>query len=169
MALEFALQTNEISNEYDGLPEKNESSETLYKVYKERDNTDEALKYLEIHESYADSLHNAEISREVGRLEAEYEYRERESELREIQQQQDLENANKVANRNIFILIALSLFMIAAVFAYNQYRNSKIREKANNLLREKNKQIKEQAERLEEMNDIKTHFFLLSLTTSEVR
>ncbi|HET8864581.1 MAG TPA: tetratricopeptide repeat-containing sensor histidine kinase [Gracilimonas sp.] len=158
-ALEYAAQAFEISEESEGLPEKNRSSETLYMIYKQRGNYDDALSYHEMFKTLSDSLKNDEISREVGRLEAEYKYREQELRLREAQQQQNLDNANEVATKNIFLLITLSLFAIALIVAYAQYRNSSLRKKANNLLREKNDQIKEQARKLEEMNEIKTQLF----------
>lgn len=159
LALDYAQQAFDIAENNEGLPEKEFSSKTLYEAYKELGNYEQALIYLERHKSYSDSLLNEDVSREVGRLEVESEFREREFELREEQQSQNLENSQRVANRNILLLIAFSLFIIAAIFAYSQYRNSILRKKANNLLREKNQQIEDQAQRLEELNDIKTHLF----------
>lgn len=158
-ALSYANRAFTIAEEQDGLPQKHTSAKTLYEVHKENGNFEQALHYLELHKSLSDSLQNEEISRRVGRLEAEYEYRERELELREAQQQQNINNAKQVSSRNTFILISLSLLLIAVVFAVAQYRNSKLRKKANLLLREKNEQIELQAKRLEEMNDIKMHLF----------
>ena len=158
-ALRYANQAFDIASEHGGLPEKNMSAETLYDVHRARGNTKEALSYHEMFKNLSDSLHNDEISREVGRLEAEYEFREKELQMREAQQQQNLENARQVANRNTLILISLSLLFIAVIVAYSQYRNSALRKKANDLLREKNDQIEQQADRLEEMNEIKMHLF----------
>jgi signal transduction histidine kinase len=158
-ALNYAKQGFDIANEFGGLPEKQSSAQALYEVYKERNQFKEALTYHEIFSSLSDSLFNDDISREVGRLEAEYEFRERELNLKEAQQQQNLANAEEVANRNLFIIISLSLLLVAILVAYLQYRNSSLRKKANELLREKNEYIEHQAERLEEMNEIKTHLF----------
>jgi|AntRauTorckE6833_2_1112554.scaffolds.fasta_scaffold05336_5 signal transduction histidine kinase len=159
MALDFAQEAFNIAQDNGGVPEKEFSSRTLYEAHKELGNYEQALTYLELHKNYSDSLLNEDVSREVGRLEAESEFREREFQLRAEQQSQNLENSQRVANRNILVLIAFSLFIIAVIFAYSQYRNSILRKKANNLLREKNKQIEEQAQRMEELNDIKTHLF----------
>lgn len=158
-ALDYAREGYAIANEFGGLPEKQTSAQSLYKVYKERNEYREALEYHEIYSSLSDSLFNEDISREVGRLEAEYEFRDRELSLREAQQEQNLKNAKEVANRNIFLIISLSLLIIAILVAYLQYRNSTIRKKANELLREKNEYIEHQTERLEEINQIKTHLF----------
>lgn len=158
-ALTYANRAFTIAENQQGLPQKHTSAKTLYEVHKATGNFEQALHYLELHKSLSDSLQNEEISRRVGRLEAEYEYRERELQLRETQQQQNIENAKQVANRNTFILISLSLLLIAVVVAIFQFRNSRLRKKANELLREKNEQIELQAKRLEELNDIKTHLF----------
>ncbi|SMO44313.1 tetratricopeptide repeat-containing sensor histidine kinase [Gracilimonas mengyeensis] len=158
-ALEIAREAFRIAESYEALPEKNMTAETLTNIYKERGEFETALSYHELHKELSDSLKNEDISRELGRLEAEVEYRKRELELRESQQQQNLENAKQVADRNLYIIIALFLLLIMAVVAYSQYRNSSLRKKANDLLREKNLQIEQQAARLEEMNEIKTHLF----------
>ncbi|MEQ8524513.1 ATP-binding protein [Gracilimonas sp.] len=158
-ALRFGNNAFKIANELGGLPEKNMSAGTLYEIHKAHGNFENALSYHEIYKNLSDSLSNDEINREVGRLEAEYEFREKELQMREAQQQQNLENASRVANRNILILISLSLLFIAVIVAYAQYRNSALRKKANDLLREKNDHIEQQAVRLEEMNDIKMHLF----------
>lgn len=158
-AITYADQAFSIANKHKGLPETNTSAKTLYEIYKTTGDYDQALKFHELHKSLSDSLNNVDISREVGRLEAEYEYRERELELREAQQKQNIENARQVANRNTFILISLSLLLIAVVVAFAQHRNSKLRKKANELLRDKNEQIELQANKLQEMNEIKTHLF----------
>lgn len=158
-AITYAKEAYDIANQFGGLPEKHTSAQTLYQVHKERQEFEEALNFHEIFSSLSDSLFNNDISREVGRMEAENEFRERELNLREAQQEQNLNNAAEVANRNIFIIISLSLLVIAIIIAYLQYRNSSIRKKANELLKEKNEYIEQQAERLEEMNEIKTHLF----------
>lgn len=158
-ALSFAEKAFGIAHTNDALPEEQTSAETLYKVYKAKHNYREALSYLELSKSLSDSLKNEEISREVGKLEAEYEFKQRELKLLETQQQQNLKNAELIANRNIIILIGLALFMIAVTVAVLQYRNSVLRKKANKLLKEKNDHIKNQTEKLKEMNDIKTHLF----------
>ncbi len=158
-ALAFAEEAYDIAHEFGGLPEKHTSAQTLYQVHKERNEFEEALSFHEIFSSLSDSLFNNDISREVGRMQAENEFRERELNLREAQQEQNLRNATEVANRNFFIIISLSLLIIAIVVAYLQYRNSSLRKKANELLKEKNEYIKQQTERLEEMNEIKTNLF----------
>ncbi len=158
-AISYANQAFSIADKYQGLPETNTTAKTLYEVYKTTGDYDQALHFHELHKSLSDSLNNEDISRSIGRLEAEYEFRERELELREAQQQKNIENAKQVANRNTFILISLSLLLIAVVVVFAQHRNSKLRKKANELLREKNEQIEQQAKKMEEMNDIKTHLF----------
>jgi signal transduction histidine kinase len=158
-ALRFGKQAFDIASEQGGLPEKNMSAETLYQIYKAAGNYRDALHFHEMYKNISDSLNNDEINREVGRLEAEYEFREKELQMREAQQLQNMENASRVASRNTLIRISLSLLFIAVVVAYAQYRNSRLRKKANDLLREKNDQIELQSKRLEEMNDIKMHLF----------
>ncbi|HBX64665.1 MAG TPA: hypothetical protein DEG32_00335, partial [Balneolaceae bacterium] len=89
-ALAFAEEAYDIAHEFGGLPEKHTSAQTLYQVHKERNEFEEALSFHEIFSSLSDSLFKNDISREVGRMQAENEFRERELNLREAQQEQNL-------------------------------------------------------------------------------
>ncbi|MBD3615296.1 MAG: tetratricopeptide repeat protein [Gracilimonas sp.] len=158
-ALNFAERAFQIAEKLNGLPQKSTSSETLYKIHKERGDVKNALAFHEKFKAFSDSLNNNEISREVGRLEAEYQFKDRELAIREAQREKNLRTSEQISNRNMLIILTLSLLVIAVLVAYGQNRNSALRKKANKLLYEKNTQIEDQAKRLKEMNEIKTQLF----------
>ncbi|MEX0719898.1 MAG: tetratricopeptide repeat-containing sensor histidine kinase [Balneolaceae bacterium] len=155
----YAQHAFSIASTANALPEKNISSKTLFEIYSALGNPEKALDYHMLHKSYSDSLHNDEVSKAVGRLEAEYEYEKLEENLRTQQQVKNLRNAEQVADRTYMLVIAIALLIIAIVISSFLYRNSMIRKSANNLLQEKNKEIEHQAARLHEMNEIKDHLF----------
>ncbi|MEX2364953.1 MAG: HAMP domain-containing sensor histidine kinase, partial [Balneolaceae bacterium] len=75
------------------------------------------------------------------------------------QQTKNLETTQQLTNRNFLLIIAFSLLIITVVIAFFLYKNSLVRKKANTLLQEKNVEIEQQAAKLQEMNEIKTHLF----------
>lgn len=148
-----------IANSYNAIPQRNNSAETLYKIYDRQGNTEMALKYHKLLKTYSDSMLNDEISKEVGRLEAKNEFEERELALKEQQKQQQLENEKQVAEQRVYLAVLFALLLASLIGGYSFYRNSQVRKKANSLLKEKNREIASQAERLEDLNKVKNQLF----------
>lgn len=158
-AEEYALLAFEQATEYDNLPHKKDAAGTLQQVYSLQNNYEEAYEYLKLFETFADSLQNDEISKEIGRIEAEFEFQRRELELINAQKQQNIENAQQLAVQRSYLIVTIALLIIAIVVAYLGYRNSSLRKKANKLLQEKNDKIEAQAAKLQEMNEVKNQLF----------
>ncbi|MTI89145.1 MAG: tetratricopeptide repeat protein [Balneolaceae bacterium] len=158
-AEDYALQVYNTALEHNALPDKQTSSETLHRIYRQQGDFQNAYKYLSLYKSYSDSMQNDEISKKIGRLEAEFDFQKKELELINEQRQQNAEHARTVSEHRTYLFITFSLLAIAVVVASLLYRNSKLRKKANRLLQEKNEEIEAQAKELHKMNELKNHLF----------
>lgn len=158
-ALEYAREAYRIAEENASLPQLRSSSETLFTIHESNGNFREALRYHKEYSALSDSLLNSELSEEIGRLEAEFEFQKREIELMDRQQQIRLENERKLADQKNITIGLSALLILALVTAFLLYRMMNIRKKAISLLETKNAKIRNQAAELEKTNRMKTHLF----------
>lgn len=158
-ALEYAGEAYRIAEENASLPQLRSASETLFTIHEGNGNFQEALRYHKEYSALSDSLLNSELSEEIGRLEAEFEFQKREIELMDRQQQLQLENERKLADQKNVTIGLFALLILAVVTAFLLYRMMNIRKKAIRLLESKNKKIRKQAAELEKTDRMKTHLF----------
>ncbi len=158
-ALTHAQKAFTIGEKNNSVPAKNNAAEILYKIYNAMGKPEMALKYHVLHKTFSDSLFNDEISREIGRLEAKNKFEKRELALKEQQKQESLENEKRVAEHRTYLAILAALLLASMIGAYTFYRNGKVRKATNNLLKEKNDEIKSQTRQLKELNEVKSHLF----------
>ena len=129
---------------------------SLSELYEEMDNPVRALRYFKMYSALGDSLFNDETTKEIGRLEAKYEFekqqREREVELRFKEFESERELNRQKWLRNSFI----GGFIIMIIIALLIYRNVKRKITANRKLRVLNQEINKQQDELkgqaEELN-----------------
>ncbi|MEZ4772570.1 MAG: tetratricopeptide repeat protein [Bacteroidia bacterium] len=129
-----------------------EAAELLYLIYKSRNNTGKALYYHETYRNLQDSLFNEKNVRQVGRLEASYEFEKEKQELA-FEQEKELERQRSV-RRLYLIALGVALLFIGVIYRY--YRS---KQKANAELSKLNEEILRQKERLEELDLTKSRFF----------
>ncbi|MEM8888686.1 MAG: tetratricopeptide repeat protein [Bacteroidota bacterium] len=129
-----------------------QTAETLYRLYKEKDNSPKALVYLELHKSLQDSLFNKENTRALVQMEARHKF-EKEKQQLSFEQEQKL-NQEKNAQKVIWFALFIAILVIVA-FAWYYYQ----KQKANKLLVGLNTEVNEQKRKLEEMDILKSRFF----------
>ncbi len=121
-----------------------EATEALYLFYKENKEYNTALKYHELLMTYRDSINSEKSALEIGKIQAQYEAQQEKlkAETRQKQTENDsklLLNRQKLLRNAFIISFLISLFI--AVFLYHIYKR---KSKANNMLRQKNKEISRQ-------------------------
>jgi signal transduction histidine kinase/DNA-binding response OmpR family regulator len=129
-----------------------EAAEVLYRIYKSQNNTEKALFYHETYRALQDSLFNIKNSKQIGRLEANFEFEKEKQELA-YEQEKELERQGSV-RRLMLLALGIALMFIGVIYRY--YRS---KQKANAKLSKLNEEILLQKEKLEELDVAKSRFF----------
>ena len=138
---------------------KMEAAEGQYRIYKQQNDVLQALQFLETARTIQDSLFNEENTREITRIQANFEF---EKEKRELAFAQEKKNERQGNIRRLLwlALIVVSLFLIAGFFYL------RVKQKASAELKKLNEElvgqkgiVEKQKERLEELDKAKSTFF----------
>lgn len=136
-ATEACKQALELSESSDLREQKRDAAECLYLGYKEMGDYKQAVKYLELFKTTADSLLNSEAIREAERIKADFELR-----LLEAKQQEQQALSTLVLNKKqqFIYLLAVILVLAIALAAVLYYENQK-RKRLNEQLSVLNNRI----------------------------
>lgn len=155
----FARKAYEMSKKIEALPEESSAAELLYKVYKTEGKSSKALEYLELYAQLKDSLFDDEKSKELGKLEAELEFKSLKEQLELERRNEILENKVKVNQRENFIIgLSITLFGLIIVLLL-LLKIKKNKTKANLILNQKNREIETNNIKLNESNIQKNKLF----------
>ena len=142
----------EVASENDYKIELEDSYYYLSELYQKRNNTTEALRYLQLAYATKDSVYNEEITTQLQLNSAKYEF---EKNQRIISEQQ-LKISEETRKRNRIIFIALLLLAaISGVYQWYLLRQQKRKQEAEIALA----QQQAEATRLRELDELKTSFF----------
>ncbi|MEE4197117.1 MAG: tetratricopeptide repeat-containing sensor histidine kinase [Bacteroidales bacterium] len=123
----------------------------FYDLYKNTGNFEHALHYFEQYNNLKNSRLSQEAKKEIAELEIQYETRKK---------QEEIELLNKQNRSKRFIIISLSVvFILFLLMIYLLNRQVRAKNKALSLLSSQNQQIKEQSEKLDQLNNTKDKFF----------
>lgn len=106
-AVEYCQRSSEISKEIGALLVEKEACKCLYEAYKADENTDMALKYHEHLTVLNDSIFNEENTKELTRLEMQFEFDKKEAVLEEASKRQKL--GLVAATMGLLLLLALAV------------------------------------------------------------
>ncbi|NAY91158.1 histidine kinase [Muricauda sp. JGD-17] len=152
LSMEFAKEGLELSQKIKSLQGQIDCSETLYKVFKNKDDHVSALAYMEIFKKLSDSLSRDKNKQSLSLLETK---------LQHEQEKQELIEGNKLAlakQRN-YIYFSIIIFIILSIIIFVVRRSEKIQKKLNKELHEKSRAISERETELNEINRTKTKLF----------
>ncbi|MGF1532497.1 MAG: tetratricopeptide repeat protein [Bernardetiaceae bacterium] len=143
-ALEYALQSLELAQKSQAYTQLADVSNILSKIYADKGDYPNAYRFALDFKTYSDSITTAEKSREMGRIETEFAFRERElqREKEALEQEQEITRQKILRNILIFGLLLLIGILFGAYRAYRikQRDNEKI-DATNRQLSTKNKII----------------------------
>jgi len=116
-------------------------SKSLYNVYNSLGKPKKALEYLTNYYEIKDSIFNQDKNKEIGRIEATYEYKQEKRELLLEQEKRELELLQK---REKTFLIASSTTILLCLLLVGVYYFSRLKTKTNKTLTLKNELIEKQ-------------------------
>jgi len=151
----------EIANEIDLKPEIAASASSLYLAYKKSGQFQEALDYFEISTDIEKEIYNDKNTRELTRLEAEYEFEREKNEIRyenELSQFRLKEKIKQQSKLQIYTTIFLIVFLVLSVLIARLYllkrKNNEELALTNEEIKSQNEEILQQQEYIEEKNKI---------------
>ncbi len=119
-----------------------QGNEELSKVYVKIEDYKNAYNYFKRHAAIKDTLMNENNSKSMAEIQTRYETEKKEQEIVNLTKDKSI-NDIKVKNQNIIIasfVFGFILLLLLAFLAYNHYR---VKQKANEVIRQKNKEITE--------------------------
>lgn len=121
-------------------------AQALSRLYEETGKIDESLRYFKHYAALGDSLYNDESSKEIGRLEAQYEFEKKQKD-REIEQRlEEIEKERQLSRQKWITITFIVGFLLMTVIVMLIYRNYKRKTLANEKLKELNAEISMQSD-----------------------
>lgn len=158
-ALNFALKAMNIGEEIESLPQIKDASGNLSDIYEALGNYRQSLRYANLYIETNDSLFSKEKTEAIQEMEAKYQLEKKEQQIKiqetELAKQkeniarQEAENAKRVAQRNIFIVAFILVFILAGVILHNNRQ----KKKANRILQQQKDQIRTKNIELNQRNE----------------
>jgi two-component system sensor histidine kinase/response regulator len=130
-------------------PEIRESAKVLADIYEAKGDYRNALRYFKLYKDFSDSLFNDQSRKRILALAASYDFRQKESRLREEQAEKDDRYQQTLRKDAVKISITVLAIALLCLLAFILLRSRRVNRRINQLLREKNAKIEEQKEALE--------------------
>ncbi len=150
-AIDFSQQSLELAQSIGAKEVAKRASETLTKIYRHQKNYRKAFEYQTLYMQYKDSLFNESKERDIGRLEANIALQLQQSENELLLKDNQLQQETIRQQRIIVVSIFLFLVLLGAL-AIILYRSNRQKQKSNHLISQKNQELIEKNEALEELN-----------------
>lgn len=146
-AAKYAKESLEIAKKTDEMKLIQDAYYLLYEVYSASKRYDMALNYHIKYSAIKDSILNEKVIKNIEDLRLKYETEKKEQELEKKATENELLR-NKNAQQLTFFIIVSGLILIILAVIFSRYRQ---KQKANQMLSEKNTQIVEQHRKLEKL------------------
>lgn len=134
-----ALGTGE---ELGSAPFRIEAAEQLYRLYKERENYQQALKYHEQLKSLSDSLGEVEQDQQLAVAETELGLR-REQQVNRLLEERQQQQEEQIATQNWLIAASAVIIVAILLFLYMLYRRNVERQRMNTRLENQHRELEE--------------------------
>lgn len=146
-ASDYLQQAFSTGEEIGSAPFRADAAEELYELHKSEDNFEQALQYLELYKTIADSLNEVQQSRQLATAETELGLRRQEQINRLLEDRQRQQEA-RITTQNWLIAAFAVIIGIILLSLYLLYRANAERKRINT-------ELKKQRNELEELNRIK--------------
>ena len=150
-AIVYASRALTIGQAYSLKMHTTEALKNLSDIYAAMGNYQQAYEHQLLHKAVRDSIFNEEQTQQIAEMEARFDLEKKEQQITAQQQQIALMELNEVTAQRLRIaLIAVAILLVFLVgFVYNRYR---IKQKAEQLLNQKNLEISTKNEEIARMN-----------------
>ncbi|WP_246245544.1 MULTISPECIES: sensor histidine kinase [Flavobacteriaceae] len=152
LSMKYALEGLELSKKIKSLQGQIDCSETLYKLYKAKEDHVTSLAYLEIFKKLSDSLFRDKNKQSLSLLETKLEYETEKQELIKV-------NKTALAKQRNYIYFSIIILVILSIIIFVVRRSENIQKKLNKELQEKSEAVIEREAQLNEINKTKTKLF----------
>ncbi|TMU56276.1 tetratricopeptide repeat-containing sensor histidine kinase [Flagellimonas algicola] len=152
LSMAYAKEGLFLSKKIKSLQGQIDCSETLYKLYKDKENTLTALLHLETFKQLSDSLFRDKNRQSLSMLKTKLQYE---------QEKEQLIKSNRLAlaKQRSYIYFALMILIVLSVVTFMVRRNAHIQKKLNVELQQKSEVVSQRESELHEINKTKTKLF----------
>ncbi|WP_431123808.1 tetratricopeptide repeat-containing sensor histidine kinase [Flagellimonas flava] len=152
LSMVYAKEGLFLSKKIQSLQGQIDCSETLYKLYKDKENTLTALLHLENFKQLSDSLFRDKNRQSLSMLKTKLQYE---------QEKEQLIKSNKLAlaKQRSYIYFAIMILIVLSVVTFMVRRNAHIQKKLNVELQQKSEVVSQRESELHEINKTKTKLF----------
>jgi signal transduction histidine kinase/tetratricopeptide (TPR) repeat protein len=154
-----ALVSYNLAKEISAILEQSESSKLLSSIYKSQKKYKEAIEYFEVYKNLSDSITDSEKNRELGRVEAEAEYKRLEETLMLENKNKILEKEVELTNQKYYVMILSISFFALIIVIILLLRLKKNKEKINAILLDKQLKTEDTNKELQELHLQKNKLF----------
>ncbi len=118
-------------DEHESLYQQQTASELLSEAYEKSGNYKESLAYFKQYKTLSDSIYSKESLEIIAEKDAQYEKQENDAKIALLKQENDFSESELARSKNILIwtVVALVLFLIAAIALYQLYRKIKAKNR----------------------------------------
>ena len=135
MALDYALQSLELAQQF-GLKEQiSDANFKLSEIYETLGQNDKAMTYFKDHVAYKDSLNSIGALQEIADLRTQFEVAQKQTEVDLLTKESEIADLRERRQRWVIFGTALSLIFVA-VLAFNSYRRYKYSQKTSQTIKE---------------------------------
>ncbi len=152
ISTQYALEGFRVSKKIKSLEGRRDCAETLYKIYKNRNDFEKALHYLEIFQTLSDSLYKDENKKTLTLLKTKLNYDKQKTELIS-------ENERALAKQRNYINIALIFLLLVLGVSIPLYFNHKKLRRLNKELQKNTSSLKDREAELNAINKTKDKLF----------
>lgn len=127
----------------------------LYEMSQAEGNYRKANQYLELWGSTKDSLFNLENSKQLVRMEMEFNFESEKRQLIAANERDQLVLENELQRRTIFQYALLAIAILILFIAINFYRSNQRRKKANEIIQQQNADLSASASQIRQLSSFK--------------
>ncbi|MEZ4884714.1 MAG: ATP-binding protein [Chitinophagales bacterium] len=165
-ALSYLDEALKVSETIDAKSRKVEIYQLLSATYEKNKHYQEAFHYMKAHTLLKDSILNENTLKEMAQSKTRYEVAKKEKEIVLLKKENELLGKNKEITswKNYFLAVLVAFLLFTSFLFFYYYKNQK---RYNGLLADKNLQIQQQNQQLEEVNDLQSGFNATLKTKNE--
>jgi len=148
-ALRFAQDGLSLAREIKRRKEAKEAGKVLADIYEAKGDYRSSLEYYKIYKEFSDSLFNDATRRQAFAMETRFEYERKEALLKEEAARKEILQQHIARNHALQTFIAILLILFLSVLAFILFRSRAEKQRTNQLLETKNREIGRQKEEME--------------------
>lgn len=166
-ALRNADEAVKIAQESGILLFQKSALETRYQILKKQNKFQLALEDFERFKNISDSLIETQQSAEMGRITAQYGFDQQRNQLLLEQKEAELKNQEILNQQQLTIQVSIVVILAIIILMAVIYRGYALKIRSNKILTEKNNEIQQQRDKLDETNKVKNK--LLSIIGHDLK